>query len=214
MSNMEKSNASANTEMVESNENVDTELSNKVSTGVERNDTYEREEDILEIILKVYSCIDLNKMLNYPILSVLIVKKVLDKCGLEPRTFTGYMEKPDAPRILIPYPWVETFLNGVRHVTDITSFEDKSKSIIILGRCIRFGDNCKTCNYFKKPPPEYKIVGVDIGKELSSEGKPIVPTFSDIRSALNHPDKYIEMCPPRVQEVYHDIVTKAILNIK
>ena len=148
---------------------------NDGATKEEEEDHYDREEEIVRLLLRVVSFLEVNGHGSHPALATLLAERILSRCGLDPTIRVGYLWKPDAPGVVIPYPWVETFLNGRKDITDITAFGDKSKYIYALGIGIGFGDQCVKCQYHRRVPEDCKVVGTDVGQSDT------VPTISAIR---------------------------------
>ena len=172
----------------------------------EEEDRYDREEDIVRLLLRVVSFLEVNGFASHPILSTLIGERVLSRCGLDTNIRVGYLWKPDAPDVVIPYTWVETFLNGRKDITDLTAFGDKSKYIYVLGVAIGFGEGCLKCEYHRSPPPNTKVVGTDVGDPDT------VPPISQIRRAVSNIDEFLSRSVPRVRELYEDAIAKAVLD--
>ena len=173
---------------------------------VEQEDHYDREEDVVKLLLRVVSFLEVNGHGSHPVLATILAERVLSKCGLDPTIRVGYLLKPDAPNVVIPYPWVETFLNGRKDITDITAFGDKSKHIYALGIGIGFGEGCVKCEYHRRVPEGCKVVGTDVGEPDT------VPTVSAIRREIGNVDQFLTKSVPRVREIYNDIMEKATLD--
>jgi len=169
-------------------------------------DHYDREEEIVRLLLRVVSFLEVNGHGSHPILATLLAERILSRCGLDPTIRVGYLWKPDAPGVVIPYPWVETFLNGRKDVTDITAFGDKSKYIYALGIGIGFGDQCVKCQYHRRVPEGCKVVGTDVGDPDT------VPAISAIRREIGNVDQFLAKSAPRVRELYENVLEKAHLE--
>lgn len=172
----------------------------------EEEDHYDREEEIVRLLLRVVSFLEVNGHGSHPILATLLAERILSRCGLDPTIRVGYLWKPDAPGVVIPYPWVETFLNGRKDITDITAFGDKSKYIYALGIGIGFGDQCVKCQYHRRVPEDCKVVGTDVGDPDT------VPTISAIRREIGNVDQFLNKSAPRVRELYENVLEKAYLD--
>jgi len=173
------------------------------SAGVEEEKVearYDREDEMVNLLLKVVSALDTNKLLNHPILVNLVADAVLRKNGFDTTIRVGYLWKPDAPTWVHPYVWIETFLDGRKDITDLVAFPDRSKYIYVLGHSVGFGPESLKCTYHKTPPENTKVL---------TEG---VPPISQIRKAVSQIDDFLHRSGERVRKVYEDIVTKARLQ--
>ena len=175
-------------------------------TNEEEEDHYDREEEIVRLLLRVVSFLEVNGHGSHPVLATLLAEKILDRAGLDTNVRVGYLLKPDAPGVVIPYPWVETFLNGRKDITDLTAFGDKSKYIFALGIAIGFGDQCVKCEYHRRVPEGCKVVGTDVGEPDT------VPTVSAIRREIGNVDAFLSKSAPRVRELYENVLENARLD--
>lgn len=174
--------------------------------AVEEEDHYEREEEIVRLLLRVVSFLEVNGHGSHPVLATILADRILSRLGLDPTLRVGYLEKPDAPGVVIPYPWIETFLNGRKDVTDLCAFGDKSKHIFALGIAIGFGENCLKCRYHRRVPEGFKVVGTDVGDPDT------VPTVSALRREISNVDSFLAKSNPRIRELYENVLEKAHLD--
>lgn len=177
-----------------------------VTNEVEEEDHYEREEEIVRLLLRVVSFLEVNGHGSHPVLATILADRILSRLGLDPTLRVGYLEKPDAPGVVIPYPWIETFLNGRKDVTDLCAFGDKSKHIFALGIAIGFGEKCLKCHYHRRVPEGFKVVGTDVGDPDT------VPTVSALRREISNVDSFLAKSNPRIRELYENVLEKAHLD--
>lgn len=170
---------------------------------------YPNEQKITNILMKVTNVLELNRLAHDPIFAAVVAHEVLRNNGYHPSFATGYLFKPDAPGIVVPYAWVETSPpppspNEERvDITDLTPFPDKSKHIFILGYSMKIGEESQKCQYYKRCPE---------GMKVQEEG---VPTISAIQKTLKNVDYYIAQrtrSNPVIKQIYDNILEKAIID--
>lgn len=160
---------------------------------------YPREEAMTNLLMKVVSAFEVNKLLNHPILVNLVAEAVLRKNGFDTDLRVGYLWKPDAPTWVHPYVWVETSIAGRTDVTDLVPFPDHSKFIFILGHSISLNPAALKCRYHRTVPENTRVVEEN------------VPPISQIRKAVRDVDDFLHRSEERVRKVYRDIVDNARL---
>ncbi len=178
------------------------------STNTE--DSYPNEQEITNILMKATNVLELNNLAHDPIFATVVAYEVLRKNGYRPSLATGYLFKPDAPGILVPYAWVETSpsLGSDEErvdITDLTPFPDKSKHIFILGYALKIGEESQKCQYYKRCPE---------GLQIQEEG---VPTVSSIQKTLKNIDYYIAQrarANPVVKQIFDNIIENAVVEKK
>lgn len=171
---------------------------------------YPQEEQMNNILMKVTNVLEMNKLAHDPIFAAVVAHEVLRNAGYHPSFATGYLFKPDAPGIVVPYAWVETSpLTGEEDelsrvdITDLTPFPDKSKNIFILGYSLKIGEDSQRCEYYKRCPD---------GMKIQEEG---VPTVSAIRKTVSNVDFYLKQrtrSDPIVKQIYDNILENAVLK--
>lgn len=175
-------------------------------TDVDDNE-YPREQEMTKLLMKTTNVLELNRLAHDPIFATVVAHEILRRNGYHPSFATGYLFKPDAPGILVPYAWVETSppLSERVDITDLTPFPDKSKHIFILGYALKIGETSQKCSYYKKCPEDMKI---------QEEG---VPTASAIQKTLKNVEQYIAQrtrSNPVVRQIYDNIMENAVLETK
>ncbi len=120
--------------------------------------SYPREEELMQLLQKVFSVMQINGYANHPIVMGIITHEVLKRNGYDPEFRVGYLWRPDAPQHAIRYGWVETRVvdedgrAGDPDVTDMVAFPDNSKHIMILGQGIGLGPESFKCKYLRRLP--------------------------------------------------------------
>lgn len=170
--------------------------------------SYVDEQEMTNILMKATNVLELNGLAHDPIFAAVVAHEVLRKNGFHPSFATGYLFKPDAPGVLVPYVWVETSPSSGENeervdITDLTPFPDKSKHIFILGYALKIGEESQRCQYYKRCPE---------GMKVQEEG---VPTVSSIQKTLKNVNLYLAQrtrSNPVVKQIFDNILDNAILK--
>jgi len=166
---------------------------------------YPHEQEITKLLMKATNVLELNGLAHDPIFAAVVAHEILHNNGYHPFFAVGYLFKPDAPGIVVPYAWVETSPPDDERtdITDLTPFPDKSKHIFLLGYSLKIGEDSQKCQYYKRCPE---------GMKIQEEG---VPTISAIQKTLKNVDYYIAQrtkSTPIVKQIYDNIIENAVLK--